>query len=336
MATPSCGDEITEDTTLDDDLTCDSGPGLIITADNVTLDLGGHTVSGNSDAAAEGVGIVLRDVSGCTVRNGTVEHFGAGIAISGGSGNTVEHVTVQDNIGSADGDFGDGIVVSKSKEYRIRHNTVQRNGPFSGIGLVEEAQGNEVRANVVADNNMMHTGDPAAGREASGIRLEGPAANENKVVRNRVTGSGRHGIIVHPTCVEMGNCAGTPANEQNEISRNTSSNNGTSGRGDGIRLFTVANPVPPTKNTVTHNHVHHNATNGIGFDARTSENHAAHNTGHNNGEYDGFDGNLEPPCDANTWDSNDFGLVNQPCVRKPVATAPSGLQAATSALAGEA
>ena len=38
------------------------------------------------------------------------------------------------------------------------------------------------------------------------------------------------------------------------------------------------------------------------------------NRGSGNGEVDGYDGNLEPPCDNNTWRASHFGSVNQPCV----------------------
>ncbi|MCA1703037.1 MAG: hypothetical protein LC808_07095, partial [Actinobacteria bacterium] len=86
-APDTCGREITEDTVLDDDLMCTSGPALIVTADDITLDLNGHTISPTQGAGA-GAGILLREVSGVTVRNGSVERFGAGIVIEGGSNNT--------------------------------------------------------------------------------------------------------------------------------------------------------------------------------------------------------------------------------------------------------
>ncbi len=328
MATPGCGDEITQDVTLDGDLTCASGPALIVAADHVTVDLGGHTVSGDPDAPTAGPGILLRGVSGCTVRNGVVQHFGAGVVIAGGAGNVVEDVTAQDNVGPDDGDFGDGIVVSDATESRIRRNTVRRNGPFSGISLVGASAGNDVRHNVVTDNNMMHVGDPSAGRQDMGIRIEGPAANGNKVVGNTVTGSGSSGITVLPTCgANLDACAGTPPNERNEIAHNTSNHNGTSGRGNGIQLFNVANPVAPTRNTIEHNVANHNATYGIGIDEGATENRVARNRARANGQYDAYDGNTSPPCDANTWDANRFGLVNQPCTRRPGATAASGLRA---------
>ena len=44
-----CGDVITQGTTLDSDLIDCPGDGLVIGADNITLDLNGHTVDGDGD-----------------------------------------------------------------------------------------------------------------------------------------------------------------------------------------------------------------------------------------------------------------------------------------------
>jgi hypothetical protein len=75
----SCGDTITTDTTLDSDLANCPGPGLVIGADNVTLDLGGHTIDGDGGTGFD-VGIVNGPAStvdraphsGVTIENGTV------------------------------------------------------------------------------------------------------------------------------------------------------------------------------------------------------------------------------------------------------------------------
>jgi hypothetical protein len=316
---PPGGAEITRDTTLDADVTCPRGPALVVAADNVTLDLGGHTVSGDSDGGVTGPGIMLRGVSGVTVRNGTVQRFDAGVVIEGGSANVVEGLTVQDNIGSPDGELGDGIVVNESRDNRIEANVVRRNGPFSGISLGPRAVTNQVRGNAVADNNMSHL-DADAGRQAMGIRIEGPAASHNLIVANTVTGSGADGIIVLATCDDPDAdppCAGTPANEHNEIAENTASGNGTSGRGAGIRVFSMPYPVPPAHNTVRDNVADDNAWYGVAIDAAplgSPGNTAIRNRGRGNGEFDGSDGALMPPCGANVWDANDFGSVNQPCV----------------------
>src|SRR4051794_5355859 len=50
--TPKCGDTITKDTTLHKDLVNCPNNGILIGADNVTLDLHGHTIDGNGTPAA--------------------------------------------------------------------------------------------------------------------------------------------------------------------------------------------------------------------------------------------------------------------------------------------
>ncbi len=267
--TPACGARITEDTTLDADLLCPRGPALVVAADNVTLDLGGHRVAGSVAFGVGGPGIVLRGVSGVTVRNGTVERFEAGVVIEGGFGNTIEGLTVQDNIGAPDGELGDGIVVNESSGNRIEGNLVRRNGPFGGIALGPRAQSNEVRGNTVADNNMAHLG-PERGRMAMGIRIEGPAADHNKITANTVTGSGCDGIVVLATCDDPDSeppCAGTAPNQHNEIAENVASGNGTSGRGAGIRVFSMPMPVAPVHNVIRDNVADDNVWYGVAIDA---------------------------------------------------------------------
>ena len=332
-AAVTCGQEITANTTLTGNLTCTGGPALIVTADNITLDLGGFTITGHGADSSAAPGILLRNVKGVTVQKGTIAHFGAGVAIAGGANNVVQNLTVQDNVGNADGDFGDGITVSASSGNVIRGNTVLRNGPFSGISLVGACTKNEVRDNVVTDTTML-PGDASLGRQDMGIRIEGPAANNNVVSGNTVTGSGADGIVVLPTCNDPSTgCTGTPGNESNEISKNMSHNNGTSGNGSGIRLFSVAAPVAPVKTTITDNVTNDNVTNGISIDAAgaatpgPSDNTITGNSGKGNGQFDGFDGNT-PACGSNKWANNTFAKVNQPCVGAPN---PAGLTQGLSA-----
>ena len=314
-------------------MACARGPALVVVADDVTLDLGGFAVAGDpgdsryAEGAAVGPGILLRGAHRVTVRNGTVRGFHAGVVVEGGSANVVEGLTVEDNIGTPEGELGDGIVVNDSRGNRVEGNVVRRNGPFSGISLGVRAEGNEVRNNTVADNNMAHLG-PEDGRQTMGIRVEGPAANHNRIVGNTVTGSGADGIIVLATCDDRDSeppCVGTPPNERNEIAENTASGNGTSGRGSGIRVFSMPLPVPPVGNTLRDNVADDNAWYGVAIDAaplRSGGNVAIRNRGRGNGEFDCSDCALMPPCGANVWDANDFGSVNQPCVAARIEETP--------------
>ncbi len=318
-AAVTCGKEITANTTLDGDLLCDEGPALIVTADNVVLDLGGFTVSGDGPGVSNVPGILLRNVKGVTVRKGTVKGFGAGVAIAGGANNVIENMTCEDNVGSTEGDFGDGITLKDTTGNKVRGNTVRRNGPFSGISLVAACTKNEVRDNVISDNNML-PGDPSMGRQDMGIRIEGPGADNNKLIGNTVTASGAEGICILPTCHNpQTGCAGTPGNESNEVSDNLCHRNGISGQGSGIRLFAVPQPVAASKTTIKNNVTNDNTTFGIAIDASGAanpgppKNKVTGNSGKGNGQFDGFDGNT-PGCGSNTWKDNDFVKVNQPCV----------------------
>jgi parallel beta-helix repeat protein len=328
MANPTCGQEITEDTTLVADLTCAGGPALIVAADDVILDLGGHTISGDPKSGVDAPGIVVRGARGATVRNGTVQHFACGVEIDGGARNLVQNVTVQDNVGTQTGNYGDGIVVNESHENRIEGNTVRGNGPFSGITLLGASQHNIVRHNVVMDNNMMQSGDPNAGFQDSGIRIEGPGASHNDVDSNTITGSGADGITLLPVCLDPGSnppCVGVPPNAHNRIINNISNGNGNvaSGGGDGIRVFDVPNPLAAIHTTIADNCTNGNTEYGINFDAGSTDNKAIRNSAHGNGSYDGFDANTDPPCAANTWLENDFGTVNQVCVGGQSGQTPS-------------
>ncbi|MDQ3897756.1 MAG: right-handed parallel beta-helix repeat-containing protein [Actinomycetota bacterium] len=315
----ACGQEITANTTLDGDLHCAAGPALIVTADNVVVDLGGFTIHGPGASSADAPGILLRNVKGVTIRKGTVKGFEAGVAIAGGSNNVVENVTVEDNLGTTEGNFGDGITINGSSGNVLRGNTVRRNGPFSGISLVGACTKNEIRDNVITDNNML-PGDPGQGRQDMGIRVEGPAANNNTITGNTVTGSGAEGICILPTCADpQAGCKGTPGNEGNQISKNMCHSNGASGQGSGIRLFAVPQPVAASKTTITENVANNNKTFGIAIDAvgeanpGPPKNKVTKNSGKGNGQFDGYDGNT-PACGSNTWKDNDFATANQPCV----------------------
>lgn len=198
-----CGDVITENVTLTHDLGPCEGDGLIVQADDVTVDLGGHRVFATSETNGpeENVGIRLGRVEGVTVRNGTVEGFDAGVFIAFGGSNTIERVTARNNIndmeepwrfepGSAPSEqpdvqegnvtaqqwnaemlclLGDGITTESSNDNVIRHNTVVGNGPYGGITLVGESSGNRVEKNTVDANNINNWTVRANGEEGTGL-----------------------------------------------------------------------------------------------------------------------------------------------------------------------
>jgi hypothetical protein len=89
----SCGQTITENTTLDEDLACPPGTesAIVIGASNITLDLGGHKLSGY----APGTGILALQYAGITIKNGTIEGFNDGIFIIESRDISVENLTIR-------------------------------------------------------------------------------------------------------------------------------------------------------------------------------------------------------------------------------------------------
>lgn len=252
----ACGDVITQDTTLDRDIGPCPGFGLIVAANNVVLDLNGHTITGDPEVrqSPDKAGVLLRQVSGVTVRNGTVERFDAGVAIMGGGDNVVTRVTAQDNVnyrvvtgrdarpGDVDReegpfcDFGDGITVFNSTGNVIEKNVVTGNGPFSGVSLVYDSDDNVVAKNDVRDNDLLNLtpagenticgglGTPQQPMEEgrvsqdAGVRIEGPGADRNLIEANRIKRSGLSGVFVSGYQMGVGSNNGDNVIRKNRIS----------------------------------------------------------------------------------------------------------------------
>jgi parallel beta-helix repeat protein len=299
---------ITANTTLTANLGPCAKGGLVIGADNVVLDLAGHTISGRPNRTGDGVGIRVAGRTGVVIRNGTVRDFDAGVAIvNGSSAVTVENVLAKDNRGTTKrGDFGDGIAIVGSSDNTVVGSDVVGNGPFSGISLVGVATGNLIEDNVVGENSMPSTGD-------DGIRIEGPGATNNILRGNTVGGNTLDGIAV---LSDQG--TGQP-NSANLIEDNLVTANGfgflEARPGDGIRTDPTA-----TNTTIRANQVHDNAGNGINVTNGSLSNQILGNTATGNGRqaaaaFDLTDGNAL--CDANVWSGNDFGTANQVCTTSP-------------------
>jgi len=220
-ATLACGATIAQNTTLTHDLGPCPGDGLVVTSSNITVNLAGHTITGShqvtSTPASEQVGIHLEKASNVTVENGTVQYFDGGVAVEGGSANTVRAIFAHDNINRdllANVDpsqqplcnYGDGILTDNSDNNRIEGNRAVHNGPFSGIALLDTSSFNSVIDNQATNNYVVDqtpngggtlcgssagtiTGGMGSGRTVQdmGIRIEGAGATYNKVEANQVT-----------------------------------------------------------------------------------------------------------------------------------------------------
>ncbi len=299
--TVACGTTITTNTTLTSDVGPCSSTAIIFGANNITLNLNGHKVFGIRGVPGEGPGIDITNHTGDHVINGTVSDFDAGIAITGGSANVVQAVTLTLNEGSSATNFGDGLAVDGSNNNIIQGNTVTKNAPFDGIGFFDGSSNNIIQGNVISDNAGFRTiGPHGTTEEDDGIRLENGSI-ANSVQGNTIERNGLDGIGVFFRATD------------NIIQGNQVNANGfhptppppTLNRaGDGIHVFLQAN-----RTRIEGNSVFNNARNGIIVEA-TSNTIVSNRTG-GNLNFDLQDTNFN--CDSNVWHANTFVTANPSC-----------------------
>jgi parallel beta-helix repeat protein len=232
-ANVSCGQTLTQSTTLTNDLVDCPGNGLLVGADNIRIDLNGHTIDGTNArkpgiAAIESKGLRAK----ITIVNGTVTDFYFnGVALSG-RGNVIRKVTVR-NVGAGcrQGDICAGITlmncrgctiadsvvsnavrafhvngmnVDNSPGAHIKRNSVRRNAgegismfqsPASRIvgNKVEDNKGNGIQVNNSSDSTWL-TGNEARGNRSAGIAVG--ASRKARVLGNEISGNGDVGLLL--------------------------------------------------------------------------------------------------------------------------------------------
>ena len=280
--TLGCGEVITVDTTLAGDLVDCPDEGLVIGADDITLDLDGHTIDGDavSPASCPVEGRVC-DVGvdnsaghrGVTVKGGSIQQFTAGVVVTGGDDNQLRRLTIAQTTNEA-------IAVGRSARTLIEGNTITDPG-FAVVVALESsdtvvsrnvASGNDeegllvggtgisVRDNVVS--NGANGVDVANG--ASGVRVEGNVLRDvgdgvivgvvsDTVVRhNAVTAVG--GGELGGFGIILDGAVGTTV-DQNTVH--------VSGPGPAIYVAHLDAPTAPRDDRVTQNHATSEHADGI-------------------------------------------------------------------------
>src|SRR5438132_7953149 len=99
----TCAMRVSESFTLANDLTC-TGDGMVVVSDNITVDLGGHTLTGPGMGPQtwplpqlDSVGVRVGGHSRVTIRNGKTVGFSTGIYFVDTTNSTIENVTTQRN-----------------------------------------------------------------------------------------------------------------------------------------------------------------------------------------------------------------------------------------------
>jgi large repetitive protein len=210
-----CGEKITRDTRLDRDLVDCRNNGIVIGADNVALNLNGHTIDGDGRPFAAcprrkfcDNGVVSVGHDGVTVRGGSARQFDVGVLVGSARRGRVlgvsstrnrffgfavfdsARILVRDSSGSDNlAPDGDGMGLFGSHDVRILGNSFRHNP----LGLhVDESTDNLIQGNLFSRN------------PENAIFIT--ASNRNQVRRNR--------------CVRNGGCVSVSPGNRNVIARN--------------------------------------------------------------------------------------------------------------------
>ena len=172
-----CGMRIEHDFTLRRDLHNCPGDGLVVVADNVTVDLRGHAIDGVHRRGSIGVRVTGAD--GVTIRRGRIQQFGMGMLLVDSTHARILRSRIR-------GSFDEGIFTDKTSSHLfIAHNRISGNGIRSGAEWADgiDARGDAVR---VVSNAVWHNHD-------DGIDVNG---TDISVFGNLVVGNVHDGIDV--------------------------------------------------------------------------------------------------------------------------------------------
>jgi parallel beta-helix repeat protein len=178
--TARCGQRITTDFVLANDLTCTTDA-FVINADNVTLDLGGRTLTGPGmgpqtwpQPQLDSVGVRTGGHTNVTIRNGRISQFSTGIYFVDMVNSRIEDVTSERN--------RFGFYIHASSQNAIRRSTVV--GNIYGLHLQDSND------NVIEGNNLIRQTYNSPG--GFGIYLY--RSTGNRIVENTIENNVNWGI----------------------------------------------------------------------------------------------------------------------------------------------
>ena len=176
----SCGQIVSGEVELTNDLNCNSGDGLIVGAPGTHINLNGYKITASDDAGSQGLSMDYDGSSGILVANadgviisglGEISGFDRGVTFMGSSDGQLTDVQVANN--------GIGVLVSGSTGTELSRNTITNNGIAA---ILDSSNGGAVAFNQIVAN------------EDQGILLLG--ADQNVVAANNMFGNGQYGIYL--------------------------------------------------------------------------------------------------------------------------------------------
>jgi parallel beta-helix repeat protein len=233
----SCGDTITADTTLHHDLVDCPLNGIVIGADNVTLDLNGHTIDGDGTAHPvgggrledSGVSVVVHD--GITVMNGSIRQFEDGLSAFGTRDIRLLGLATSENNG-----FGIGFAAAA--RILVQGCSSDRNDAGGG-GLLLTIGGGPIIGGSRSSDHVRVVNSSFRDNASDGIRSIG--STDNVIEGSLLSGNGGAGIawdgnrsrLSRNRVVQNGHGGIPVTGGQNVIARNRVSDSGRVGIGIG-------------------------------------------------------------------------------------------------------
>jgi parallel beta-helix repeat protein len=271
--TVTCGQTLTTSVRLTHDLVDCRGDGLVIGADDITVDLNGHTVSGRNAPGSEGVaddghqrltvrggriqgfflnGIGLRHAPHSSVRNLRIRKIGAGgVEGDASAGVLLDHsphsmVTGSTITNDVSAYQSDGVDVLSSAAVTVRGNTIARNS-WDGMAVISSPwttvvgnalDGNQnqgIEVNAASDHTVL-TRNHARNNVSDGLVVG--AVSDAVIEDNTLTGNGDSGVFMFDLL-------------NSRISDNRASGNGVGINLDGGQHGSRGNQI--LKNDTSHN-----------------------------------------------------------------------------------
>jgi parallel beta-helix repeat protein len=300
----SCGDTITADVTLHRNLVNCPNNGIVIGADNITLDLNYHTIDGDGrlthgcpETEFCDVGVANFGHDGVNVVHGSLRQFGGGVDFGEVRHNRLLDISASRNhsVGiqvfscsrslirdssatdSTSPDAGTGLGVFGCHHVRVINNSVRRNDGHHGMVLVDS-------------NHSLIKGNRVSRNGGEGVILEG--GKHNRINRNRLArndagitlGPGSHNVIAHNRVSHGRDGIRIEKGRGNLVTDNVV----THARRAGIRLGIPHPFLGGAHNTVRGNLVKGSRVDGFLVNSKDNHSLLRHNTARGAGD-DGFD-----------------------------------------------
>jgi|tagenome__1003787_1003787.scaffolds.fasta_scaffold20945952_3 parallel beta-helix repeat protein len=196
----TCGQTIVANTKLANDLIDCPSNGIVIGADNITLDLNGHVIDGDASEFAGcppdepcDLGVFSSGFDGVTIKGGTVREFTFGVILDGAENARLSRLALNDNLWS-------GLLVAGTAHSTVEGLSVTGNGlttDQAGIDVFDShdlaIERNSVVGNgdigfyIIGLENSRIDGNSVARNPETGILMEG---NQNNLTRNRFSENG--------------------------------------------------------------------------------------------------------------------------------------------------